>query len=98
MPNKYVQLDYSDDIDEGIFDYAVYSNAVFRPSISWSSRDCNDIMTYDHSKYNKELSKCLKIGKRVNLNNTRAIKSLVSNTSIASVMPAQKKQYRIMNL
>ena len=77
MPNKYVPLDYSDDIDEGIFNYTIIGNTVFRPKARWSDRDRKGIITYDHSKNNEELVKGLKIGKSVDLHTTCAIKNLV---------------------
>ena len=66
VPNKYVPLDYSDNIDDGIFDYTVYGKTVLRPKDKWNHRDHVDIIEYEHKRDNEELIEGLKIGKSVN--------------------------------
>ena len=34
--NNYAPVDYSDDIDEGVFDYSHYSKTIFRPNLKWA--------------------------------------------------------------
>ena len=33
VKNRYILLDYSDDIDNGFFDYTHYGKAVFKPKV-----------------------------------------------------------------
>ena len=60
-----------------IFDYTYYGETVFRPKVTWADRDRGDIIKFDHSRDNEELSKGLKVGKGVELHTTRAIRNLV---------------------
>ena len=75
--SKYVPADYSDDIDNGVFNYANYSETVFWPKEKWDDRDRSDIITFDYAKDNEELSKGLKIDKSIEIQTTWTIRSLV---------------------
>ena len=75
--NKYVPVDYSDDIDEGVFDYSRYSKTVFRPKLKRADRPRHNLITFETTKYLAELDKGLKICKLVPLSNMRAIRNLV---------------------
>ena len=60
--NRYIPLDYSDDIDDGFFDYTQYGKAVFKPRVNWKAHTRNDIITYNHAYAWDELNKGIKIG------------------------------------
>ena len=63
--NKYVPVDYSDDIDEGVFDYSHHGRAVYRPKIKWADRDRDDVIVFDPNKDMVELMDNLHIGDTV---------------------------------
>ena len=63
--NKYIPVDYSDDIDEGVFDFSHHGRAVYRPKIKWSDRDRDDVILFDHDKDMVELMENLHIGETV---------------------------------
>ena len=63
--NKYVPVDYSDDIDEGVFDYSHHGNAVYRPKEKWADKNRDDIITFDNENNMEELMQNLHIGKNV---------------------------------
>ena len=48
--NWYIPLDYSDDIDDGSFDYHYYGKSIFRTNFDWKAHTRNDIITYNHAK------------------------------------------------
>ena len=58
--NKYVPLEYADDIKEGVFDFLHYGKTVFRPNIQWKDRVCDDIILYDKSAHEEEITLDLK--------------------------------------
>ena len=41
MINKYVPVDYPNDVEEGVFDYKQYGKAVFRPVARWQDIERN---------------------------------------------------------
>ena len=63
--NKYVPLEYADDIEEGVFDFVHYGKTVFRPNIQWKDRVRDDIIMYKKSAHEEEMTQGLKIGKSV---------------------------------
>ena len=77
VPNTYVPVNYSDNIENEVFDYVNDGKTVFRTKEKWAERDRSDIINFDHTKDNEELSKGLKIDKYVEIQSTRTIRSLV---------------------
>ena len=75
--NKYDPIDYSDNIDESIFDYSHYGKTVFRPKLKRADRPRHNLITFETKKDIAELEKGLRIGKLVPLSTTRAIRNLV---------------------
>ena len=63
--NKYIPLYYSNNIDDGIFDYSHDGKAVFHPTIKWTDRPHTSLITYDINKDSMELDNGLRIGKCV---------------------------------
>ena len=61
VQNRYIPLDYPDDIDKGLFDYTHYGKLVFKPKVDWNSLTRNDIITYNHVDYWSYLTQGLKI-------------------------------------
>ena len=59
--NKYIPLEYSNDFDDGIFDYSHYGKAAFRPTIKWFDRLRADLITYDINKDSVELDNGLRM-------------------------------------
>ena len=53
VPNKYIPVDYGEDIDDGIFYYANYGETVLRPKEKWDDRDRYDIIKFEHTKDNE---------------------------------------------
>ena len=49
VQNRYIPLDYSDDIDDGFFDYTHYGKSVFKQKVNWKSHTWNDSITYNHA-------------------------------------------------
>ena len=49
--NKYRVTYYSNDIDDGIFDYKLYGKLIFNPTLSWESRNRDDVPVFDENLY-----------------------------------------------
>ena len=63
--NKYILIDYANDMREGVFDFAHYGNRVFRPSIQWADTQRGNIIFYN-DKYDKvELESNLRTRKNI---------------------------------
>ena len=62
VKNWYITLDYSDDIDDGFFDYTQYGKSLFKPKVDCKVHTRNDMITYNNSEDRDELTKGLKIG------------------------------------
>ena len=63
--NKYIPVDYSDDIDDGIFDFEYYGKTFFRPKGEWSEGTRTDIIEFDPAEHSKELKTHLKVGSKI---------------------------------
>ena len=57
--NKYIPVDYSDDIDEGVFDYKHYGKTVFRPKMKWAERSRSDLILFNKMMDTAELEKVM---------------------------------------
>jgi len=58
--NKYIPLDYGDDIHDGHFDFKEYGNTVFRPAEQiWNRGERVDIIKFEESKHAVKLNKGL---------------------------------------
>ena len=44
--NRYIPIDYDNDIDDGVFDYSHHRRAVFRPSVRLANRLRSDIILF----------------------------------------------------
>ena len=44
---KYIVPDYRYDIDDGIFDYKVYGESLFKPNLSQEYRNRDDVILFD---------------------------------------------------
>ena len=55
MINKYTHIEYSSDVDEGVFDFKQYGKAVFRPLPKWEDIKINDIISYSEAIDKSEL-------------------------------------------
>jgi len=70
--NKYIPLDYGDDIQEGHFDFSEHGKTVFRPPArEWKTSERDDIIQYNAATHAAELDKGLRISDNV----TDAIKT-----------------------
>ena len=76
--NKYVPLEYADDIEEGVFDFVHYGKTLFRPNIQWKDRVRDDIILYNKSAHKEEMTQGLKIGKSVDPTTKDSLISLVT--------------------
>ena len=63
--NKYIPIDYSDDIDKGLFDFSYNGKTVYRPKEKWSYSDRDDVILFNHDNDIKELMDNLHIGDTV---------------------------------
>ena len=63
--NKYIPVDYADDIDDGIFDFECYGKTFFRPKGEWSEGTRTDIIAFDPTEHSKELKTHLKVGSKI---------------------------------
>ena len=70
-------MEYSDDINDGVFDYTYYGKAMYRPKVKWAERPRTDLIIFDKVVDTAELEKGLRIGNTVPLTTTRAIQSLI---------------------
>ena len=69
VENKYIPLEYGNDIDDGVFDFKQCGNKVFRPAKTWADKPRSDLILYDVKKDTAELDKGLAIGRTVSLPN-----------------------------
>ena len=49
VQNRYIPLDYLNDIDNGLFDYTHYGKSVIKPKVDWKAHTQNGIITYNHA-------------------------------------------------
>ena len=63
--NKYIPVEYAEDIDDGVFDYEHYGKTMYRPKKLWKDGIRDDIILYDRAEHEDEMLKGLKIGKTV---------------------------------
>jgi len=76
--NKYEPPVYATDISEGVFDFKVYGNTVFRPrSKPWLERPRDDQIMFNEEKHREELQSHIKIGKTVTAHTSDTITNLV---------------------
>ena len=68
--NKYRLPGCNDSIYDGIFDYKVYSKALFKPKLYWEERNINDLIVLDHKLYSGYLMKYLIVVYTVDQTNT----------------------------
>ena len=61
MINKYITIDYSSDIDEGVFDYKCYGKAVFRSIVKWKDTERQGLISYQEDKDGEELQVHIRI-------------------------------------
>ena len=66
VKNQYIPLEYSDNIDNELFDYSHYGKSVFKSKVDWKSHTRNGIITYNHVKNWNKLTKGLKISDTTN--------------------------------
>ena len=71
--NRYIPLDYGDDVDEGVFDFAHFGKTVFRPKIRWADKPRHDIIQYDKLKDEEELTANLHVGNNIEKRHSDAI-------------------------
>ena len=62
VQNRYIPLDYSDEIVSGLFDYTHYGKSVFKPKVDCKAHTRNDIITYNQVDDWINLTQGLKIG------------------------------------
>ena len=63
--NKYIVLDYSDDIYDDIFDYTIYGKSLFKPNLYWEYRNRDNAILFDDNLYSEEFIKYLWWGSTV---------------------------------
>jgi len=71
--NRYIPLDYGDDVDEGVFEFAHFGKTVFRPKIRWADKPRTDIIQYDKLLDEEELMANLHVGNNIEKRHSDAI-------------------------
>ena len=67
VQNKYITPDYTNDVDEGVFDFEQYGKALYRPQQTWKEGSDKNLITFNNDKNGKELNKHIKLNSRVTL-------------------------------
>ena len=76
--SKYIPLDYGDDVSEGVFEYAHYGKAMFRPPTkTWENVPREDIITFDASLHTSELDAGLRISDKATLAVRTQVRELI---------------------
>ena len=63
--NRYIPIDYGNDIDDGVFEYSHHGRAIFRPSVQWANRPQSDIILFDKKLDMAELLANISVGKNI---------------------------------
>ena len=63
--NRYIPLDYGDDVDEGVFELSHFGKTVFHPKIRWVDKPRDDIISYNDTTDREELMANLNVGANV---------------------------------
>ena len=90
--NKYIPIDYGNNIDNGVFDYSHHGRAVFRPRVRWANRQQSDIILFDKKLDMAELVSNMSTGKIFYQSIKLGYMSWLSNTGIAFVNGEQNTQ------
>ena len=77
MLNKYIPLDYSDGIDDGVFDYSHYRKAVYRPNVQSADMTRTELIKYNAATYSADMEHGFKVGKKVTSDNYRGIRDII---------------------
>ena len=75
--NKYIPLDYSNDVDNGIFYYLYYGKTVYCPKVWWSDCPRTDLTVFDINLDMKELDSRLVIGSGNSTSSASRIRSII---------------------
>ena len=65
MKNRYISTDYAKNIDEGIFDFQKYGNAVYICKQTWEEGRGTDLITLNDEEHNEELHTNIKLNSGV---------------------------------
>ena len=63
--NKYIPVEYEDDVDDGVLDYLHFGHPVFHPTIRWADRARADLIEFNSIINNVKIDTGLTIGKGV---------------------------------
>ena len=77
LQNRYIHIDYSNDVNEGVFDFSHYGRTVFCPKIKWSDKDWDEIILFDKASDTEELIKKIYIGKIINWRYKEELTSII---------------------
>ena len=75
--NKYIPINYADDIYKVVFEFAHYSNTIFRPAKRWADSQRSDIIIFDEAIDRKELEDNLRTGKSVTVTHKAQLTSMI---------------------
>ena len=65
MKNRYISTDYAKNIDEGIFDFQKYGNAVYICKQTWEEGRGTDLITLNDEECIDKLNKQIRLNSRV---------------------------------
>lgn len=65
MKSKYTLPEYTDDVDDGVFDYTPYGKCVFKPTPTWTPGTRTDLIHFNQERDMPTLLADLKIGSSV---------------------------------
>ena len=77
MENRYKPLEYSTDIDDGMFDYTHYGKTVYKPRTDWTNHRRTDLISYNPASDKAELEQGLRISPRVSPDTRTRIITLI---------------------
>ena len=63
--NRYIPLDYRDNVDKGVFELVHFGRTVFRPKFRWADKPWDDIIIYDDKNDKEELINNLHVGANI---------------------------------
>ena len=75
--------EYGDDIDDGVFDFSNYGNAVFRPTMDWKDHIRDDVIPFQ-SLDQVELDLDLRMGDEADEDTKLEVVRIIKNTGTRS--------------
>ena len=75
--NRYITIDYGNDIDDVVFEYSHHGRAIFHPSVRWANSLQSDIILFDMKLDMAELLANISVGGNILLVYKTRIQELI---------------------